>query len=72
MQELSLKKICLFIVFVMALFHFNKIIELLAPIYWWFADSLGAMRNFPPGAQSAIAFLTIVWIVMIVFKSINK
>jgi hypothetical protein len=72
MDKLSPKKILTFITVIVALFHIREITELLAPIYRWFAESLGQMRHFPPGARSAIAFLTIILIVMVALKSINK
>ena len=42
--------------------------SVLRPVGRWFAESLGEIRNFPKGAQAAIAFLTIVALVTLSFR----
>lgn len=72
MPQISLTKLLIFIAAITILCHLNDIGRFIAPVYWWFAESLGFMRNFPEGARAAIAFLTIIWLIMIVCKTINK
>ncbi len=72
MPRLSLAKIFLCIVGVIALAHLKNILECIGLVYEWFAESLGFIRDFPEGAQAAIAMLTIIWIVTIVCKAIGK
>ena len=72
MPKLSIAKIFLCIAGVIALAHLKNILECIGLVYEWFAESLGYIRDFPEGAQAAIAMLTIIWIIMIVSKAISK
>ena len=38
----------------------------------WFTESLDGLNDFSPGAQTAIAFTSIVLVIVVIFKSINK
>lgn len=72
MPTLSLKKIMLAILGVIALVNLNEILNALAPVLEWFRNSLFGLYEFPRGAQTAIAFLTIVLIVVIIAKHKNN
>jgi hypothetical protein len=72
MPQISLTKIFAAIVGVIVLMHLENIFEFIGNICEWFTRSLRHMRNFPPGAQAAIAYLTIIMVIVIVFKTINK
>lgn len=66
MPPLSLKKIFLAILGILALIHRKEILETLEPIGWWFRDSLQGFYDFPRGAQSAIAFFILVLIAVLI------
>ena len=72
MQNLSLKKISIAIVGIIALFHLDEILDFIRAVFHWFGDSLALMHNFPDDAQAAIAFCTIILIVVIISKTINR
>ncbi len=72
MPQLSLTKLLIFITAIIALCHLDDIGRFIAPVYWWFAESLSFTRNFPEGARAAIAFLTIIWMITIVCRTIGK
>ena len=68
MPPLSLSKIFIAILGILALAHLKEIFSALAPVGWWFRDSLFGMYNYPAGAQTAIAFLSIVLVVALIVK----
>jgi len=68
MPPLSLKQIFLAILGILALIHRTEIFEALEPIGWWFRDSLFGLYDFPRGAQTAIAFLSLVFLVVAIVK----
>lgn len=72
MPKLSLKKIFVLIVGIIALAHLGQILKTFGEIYNWFAESLEPIRDFPEGAQVAIAFLSLLLIAVFVFRTINK
>jgi hypothetical protein len=72
MPKLSITKIFAAIAGILILLHLRNIFEFIGSIYEWFARSLRFMRHFPEGAQAAIAYLTIILVIVIVFKTINK
>ena len=72
MQNLSLQKIFLAIVGIIALCHLDKILDAIGAIYCWFGDRLAFIDDFPDGAQAAIAFSSILLIVVIVYKTMNR
>jgi hypothetical protein len=72
MQKLSLTKIFAAIAGILILMYLRNIFEFIGDICEWFARSLRFMRHFPEGAQAAIAYLTIILVIVIVFKTINR
>ena len=72
MPQLSLTKILIAIIAIIALLHLRDILNVLSQIYEWFANSLGFMKYFPQGAQVAIAFYSILLVIVLVFKTIKK
>lgn len=72
MPKLSLAKIFILVVGIIALAHLGYILEAFGDIYNWFAQSLEPIRYFPEGAQVTIAFLCLLLIAIFVFKTINK
>jgi hypothetical protein len=71
-KELSLTKIFMAIFGFIVLLHLKEIYSVIGNIYEWFAESLEFMRHFPRDAQAAIAFLTIILVIVLVVKTINK
>lgn len=65
MKKNGSTKIFAFIVIVILLVNLKS-------IHGWFATSLSGLNNFPEGAQTAIAFLSIIWVVVMIFKIVNK
>ena len=72
MDKLSLKKIAAIIIGVIALCHLKELLRAFGQIYAWFADSLDAIRDFPEGAQASIAFLSLIFIAVLIVKAMNK
>jgi hypothetical protein len=72
MAPLSLKKILILGVCIALWFYRKAILEALAPMGWWFRDSLDGLYDFPKGAQTAIAFLSIVLVVVLIAKHFRK
>jgi len=72
MPKISLTKIFAAIIGIIVLLHLKEIFEFIGNICEWFARSLRFMRHFPPGAQAMIAYLTIILVIVLVFKTINK
>ena len=72
MDKLSLRKIAAIIIGIIALCNLKEILRAFGRIYEWFADSLWAIRDFPEGAQTAIAILLIVLVVVLIAKAMNK
>ncbi len=72
MPTLSLKKIFTAIVGILFLIHLKDILRGLQPAYFWFCDSLYALRDFEEGAQVAIAITTIILIVVLALRVFNK
>jgi len=72
MPKLSLTKIFAVIIAIIVMLHLREIFEFIGTICEWFAESLRFLRHFPEGAQAAIAYLTIILVIVIVFKNINR
>ena len=72
MKKLSSRKIAIFIVIVMVLANLSSIFKLFGVMLVWFGKSLNGLNQFPEGAQTAIAFLSIVLVAVMIYKSINK
>jgi len=72
MPKLSLTKIFTAVVGIIMLLHLRGIFEFIGSVYEWFADSLTFMRDFPEGAQAAIAFCSILLAAVLIFKTVNK
>jgi len=72
MPKLSLTKIFATIIGIIVLLHLQDIFEFIGNIYEWFARSLRFMRNFPEGMQAAIAFCSILLVVVFIYKTVNK
>ncbi len=49
--------------------NMKNLLNALTPVYDWFCHSLGNLYDFPPGAQAAIAFLSIVAAIVIILKA---
>ena len=71
-QRLSLTKVIIVITGIVMLFHLEKVGEVMEPAMEWFQDSLYGLYNFPPGAQTAIAFLSILAVIVLVYRHIHK
>ncbi len=69
---ISLGKIASAIIGIMILFNVKNILQWLEPVFEWFGDSLYGLYDFPQGMQTAIAFLTIVLIVVLFVKHFSK
>ena len=72
MPTLSLKKIFIAIAGIMVLSHMNDILRAIQPIYSWFGESLDGVRNFDDGLQTAIAFLSILFVLVYIFRTFKK
>ena len=72
MKKLSSTKIFTFIVIVIILANLSSIFKVFGFILVWFGKSLNGLNQFPEGAQTAIAFLSILLLVVMIYKSINK
>jgi hypothetical protein len=71
-SKLSLKKLFLAIVGLIVLFHIKDVLRVVRQILNWFSESLSFINDFPEDAQAAIAFCSILLIVVIIFKTVNK
>lgn len=72
MQKLSLIKIFTFIIVVILLAYLKAISSFFGSICSWFAVALDGLNNFSKGAQTAIAFTSVLLVVVLIFKHINK
>ncbi len=72
MPTLSLKKIFIAIAGIILLSHLKDITRAIQSIYLWFGESLDGIRNFDKGAQAAIAFYLIIFVIVLIFNGNNK
>ncbi len=72
MKKLSTTKIFAFIVIVMLLVNLSSVFKLFGTILVWFGKSINGLNQFPEGAQTAIAFLSVLLVVVMIFKIVNK
>ena len=68
MPTLSLKKISLAIMGIIALAHLRDILRVFQSVYAWLSKSLNGLNNFPEGAQAAIAFLSILLAIVLLLR----
>jgi hypothetical protein len=71
MPSLSLTKIFIAIIAVIILLHLKNILGVISQIYEWFSESLSFTRDFPEGMRAAIAFCSILLVMVYIFKTIN-
>lgn len=72
MKKLSSTKIFAFIVIVMLLANLSSVLKLFGAILVWFGKSINGLNQFSEGAQTAIAFLSILLVAVMIYKSVNK
>lgn len=72
MPNLSLKKIFLFIIGIVALTHLKEILSVIASIHQWFCDSLAGIKDFDEGAQAAIAVAALLLMIVLILKWFKK
>lgn len=70
--HVSLGKIVTAIVGLIVLCNLKKIFQFIEPLFEWYQESLDGLYDFPRGAQTAIAFLSIVLVVVLVVKHFRK
>ena len=72
MKKMSSTKIFTFIVIVIILANLSSIFKVFGIMLVWFGKSLNGLNQFPEGAQSAIAFLSVLLLVVMFFKLMQK
>lgn len=72
MKKLSFRKIILLVLVIFLLANMKPIAVACRLLCNWFAESLAGLNNFSEGAQTAIAFTSIILLVVLIFKQINK
>ena len=72
MKKPSFTKILTIMVIVILLANLSAVLRIFGTFLGWFAKALDGLNQFHPGAQSAIAFLSIIWVVLMIYNSINK
>ena len=72
MKKLSPTKILTFVVIVMVLANLSSVLKIFGFMLVWFGKSINGLNQFPEGAQTAIAFLSILLVVVMIFKIVNK
>lgn len=60
------------IITLIALINLKAISNFLRSICSWFAASIDGLNNFSEGAQTAIAFTSVLLVVVLLFKLIQK
>jgi hypothetical protein len=72
MRKLSLTKILTFIVIVMMLGNLSSVLKVFGVMIGWFGKSLDGLNQFPEGAQTAIAYLSILLVAVMIYKAITN
>ena len=72
MPQLSIKKILQFIVVIIVLVHLKSLMQCIKPALSWFTQSLSGLNDFPEDGQTAIAFLTILLVLFMIFKLLHR
>ena len=72
MRKLSLTKILTFIVIVMMLGNLSSVLKVFGIMIGWFGKSLDGLNQFPEGAQTAIAYLSILLVAVMIYKAITN
>ena len=72
MKKLSAKKITAMIVAAILLLNLRAILAIFRATCEWFATSLAGLNDFPDGAQTAIAFTTLLLIAILIFRLVKK
>jgi len=71
-MKLSLTKIFIFIAGVILLINLKDIFKIIKTIHVWLAKSLDGLNQFSEGAQTAIAFTSILLVVVMIYKLIER
>ena len=69
MKRLSPTKILTFIVIVAMLANLSSVLKVFGVMLGWFGKSLDGLNQFPEGAQTAIAYLSILLVAVMIYKS---
>jgi hypothetical protein len=72
MRKLSLTKILTFIVIVVMLGNLSSVLKVFGVMIGWFGKSLDGLNQFPEGAQTAIAYLSILLVAVMIYKAITN
>lgn len=72
MEKLSFRKIAVLIIIIFLLINLKAISNSIRSMCNWFGTSLNGLSNFSNGAQTAIAFVSVLLVVVLIFKTINK
>ena len=68
----EIKKIAILILGVIILFHLRQIIEVVKHLCYWFAERLAYIDCLPYETQSAIAYLILIFIVVVIYKAMTN
>lgn len=72
MEKLSFRKIAALIIVILLLINLKAISNFLRSTFNWFATSIDGLNNFSDGAQTAIAFTSVLMVVVLIYSTINK
>ena len=72
MPTLSLKKIFAAIIGIIALVHLRSILRVFQSVYSWLGESLEGLNDFSEGAQTAIAFCSVLLAVVVALRFLDK
>lgn len=72
MNRLSFRKISTIIIVIVVLINLKNISSSVRSGCGWFGESLSGLNNFSEGAQTAIAFVSILLVVVLIYNMINK
>ena len=72
MKKISSSKVVIIIAVMILMINLRPILKCGGVFFEWFAKSLTFLNQFPEGAQAAIAFTSILLVVVIIFKLIQK
>ena len=72
MPQISLKKILIFLVIIIALSHLDKIIAAFKDVYWAFYDCFEPLRDSPPLGKYVVAIAALVLLCMTIVTLLRK
>ena len=72
MERLSFRKISALIIVILLLVNLKAISFFFRTTFSWFAASIEGLNNFSEGAQTAIAFTSVLLVVVLIYNTINK